>query len=59
VANARLWEDIAGRHLAALAATLSPEATEAARARGRARDLWATMKELLAEVQDEESAAEK
>jgi tetratricopeptide (TPR) repeat protein len=49
VANSRLWEDIAGRHIAAAAATLSPEVVAATQERGRARDLWATVKELLDE----------
>jgi tetratricopeptide (TPR) repeat protein len=47
VANSRLWEDIAGREIAALAATLPPDVVAAAQARGRARDLEATVKELL------------
>jgi tetratricopeptide (TPR) repeat protein len=47
VANSRLWEDIAGREIAALAATLPPDVGTAAQARGRARDLEATVKELL------------
>jgi tetratricopeptide (TPR) repeat protein len=50
VANARFWEDIAGKHIAAAAKTLPPEVVEAAQARGRARDLQATVGELLAEL---------
>jgi tetratricopeptide (TPR) repeat protein len=46
VANSRWFEDIAGRHIAAAAAILLPEVVEAARARGQARDLEATMVEL-------------
>ena len=40
-----------GRHIEAIAATLPPEIAEAARERGRARDLHATVKELLAELE--------
>jgi hypothetical protein len=50
VANSRLWEDIAGRHIAALAAALPPDVAAAAQARGRARDLEATVKELLEDL---------
>jgi tetratricopeptide (TPR) repeat protein len=53
VANSRWFEDIAGRHIAAIAATLPPEVVEAAQARGRARDLWETASELLAELEAE------
>jgi predicted ATPase/DNA-binding SARP family transcriptional activator len=51
VANARPFEDIAGRDIAAAARTLPPEVVEAAQARGRARDLEATVRELLAELE--------
>jgi predicted anti-sigma-YlaC factor YlaD len=54
VANARLWEDIAGKHIAAAAKTLPPEVVEAAQARGRARDLEATVRELLCELEETE-----
>jgi hypothetical protein len=50
VAHSRWYEDVAGRELAALAAGLPPEVREAAQARGRARDLWATAEELAAEL---------
>jgi len=50
-ANSRHWGDIAGKHIAAAAATLPPELVEAAQARGRARDLEATVVELLAELE--------
>jgi len=50
VANSRLWEDIAGQRIAALAATLPPEVVAEAQARGRARDVEATVKELLADL---------
>ena len=36
--------------IASLAATLPAEAVAAARERGRARDLWATAEELVAEL---------
>jgi tetratricopeptide (TPR) repeat protein len=51
VANSCLLKDIAGRHIAAVAAALPPEAVAAAQERGRARDLWATMEELLEELE--------
>ena len=55
VANSRMWEDIAGRHIAAAAAaTLPPEVVASAQERGRARDLWATVEELLAELGEAE-----
>ncbi|MBN1137863.1 MAG: tetratricopeptide repeat protein [Anaerolineae bacterium] len=50
VAHSRLWEDIAGHQIAALAATLSPDVVATAQERGRARDLKATISELLAEL---------
>jgi tetratricopeptide (TPR) repeat protein len=50
VANSRWFEDVAGREISALTATLPPEVVAAAQARGRARDLWATAEELLAEL---------
>ena len=53
VANSRWVEDVAGRHIAAAAATLPPKVAAAAQARGRARDLDATVKELLAKLEEE------
>jgi DNA-binding SARP family transcriptional activator len=50
VANSRMWEDVAGKHIAAVAATLPPDAVAAAQERGRVRDLWATVEELLTEL---------
>ena len=47
VANSRWFEDIAGQHIAAVADTLPPEVVAEAQERGRARDLEATVKELL------------
>jgi predicted ATPase/class 3 adenylate cyclase len=45
--EAALW----GRELAAVAAGLPADVVAAAQARGRARDLWATARELLAELE--------
>jgi ATP/maltotriose-dependent transcriptional regulator MalT len=50
VANSRWFEDVAGRHITAAAAALPPDVVAAARERGRARDLWATAKDLLDEL---------
>jgi tetratricopeptide (TPR) repeat protein len=50
VANSRWFEDVVGRHIAAVAATLPPDVVAAAQERGRARDLEATVAELLAEL---------
>jgi tetratricopeptide (TPR) repeat protein len=53
VGNSRWFEDVAGKHIAAAAANLPPEAVAAAQERGRARDLWATAAELLADLRNE------
>jgi hypothetical protein len=58
VAHARCWEDTAGRHIAAAAKALPPEVIEAAQARGRARDLEATVRELLAEFEAPDGSSE-
>jgi hypothetical protein len=50
VSNSRWYEEVAGRELAAMAAVLPLEVREAAQARGRARDIWATAQELLVEL---------
>jgi predicted ATPase len=50
VANSQWYEDIAGQHIAAVAATLPPDVVAAAQERGRARDLDATLAELLDEL---------
>jgi DNA-binding SARP family transcriptional activator/predicted ATPase len=50
VANSRWWKDVAGRQIAALAATLPPDAVAAAQERGRARDLEGTAQEWLVEA---------
>ena len=51
VANSRWFEDVAGKHIAVAATTLPPEVVATAQERGRARDLWATMEDLLAELE--------
>lgn len=52
MANAPRWfEDIAGRHIAAVAATLPLEVVAAAEEQGKARDLWETAEELLDEIE--------
>jgi predicted ATPase/DNA-binding SARP family transcriptional activator len=50
VANSRWFEDVAGNQLSALAANLPAAAVNAARERGQARDLDATVEELLTEL---------
>jgi len=54
VANSRWFENVAGQHIAAVAATLPPDVVAAAQERGRARDLWVTAAELLAELEGEQ-----
>ncbi len=51
IGNSRWYQDVFGRSLDAIAASLSPEVVTAAQERGRARDLQATVRELLAEMQ--------
>ena len=53
VAHSRLWGDIAGRRIASASTALSSQAAAAARERGRARDLRATVAELLGEVAED------
>jgi tetratricopeptide (TPR) repeat protein len=50
VRNSRWFEDVAGKELAAAAGHLPPEVAREAQKRGRARDLWATVEELLLEL---------
>jgi len=50
VANSQMRWDLAGTQLAQVADTLPPEIVAAARARGRAGDLWATAVALLVEL---------
>jgi len=49
-ANSQWVQDMMGKPIAAVAAALPPELVAAAQARGRARDLEATMRELLEEL---------
>jgi tetratricopeptide (TPR) repeat protein len=49
-ANSQNSADMFGHRLDAVVAVLPPEIAEAAQTRGRARDLWATAQELLAEL---------
>jgi DNA-binding SARP family transcriptional activator/predicted ATPase/tetratricopeptide (TPR) repeat protein len=49
ITSSRFYQDIIGKRIATLTATLSPEIVAAAEQRGRQRDLWATAEELLAE----------
>ena len=51
VANSRWFEDVVGRHIAAAAAQLPPQVVERAKERGRARDLDATVAELLTRLE--------
>jgi tetratricopeptide (TPR) repeat protein len=51
VANSRWFEDIAGRHIADVAASLPPDEVAAAQERGKTRNLEATVAELLAELE--------
>ena len=51
VGNSRWFEDVFGRHIAVVAATLPPEVVTAAQARGRARDPGATAAEMLEELE--------
>jgi predicted ATPase/DNA-binding SARP family transcriptional activator len=50
VANSRWFEDVVGRPVSAIAATLPLDVVAAAEERGRARDLDTTVAELLAEL---------
>jgi len=50
VANSRWFDDVVGKQIATVAASLPPAAAAAAQERGRSRDLWATVAELLAEL---------
>jgi hypothetical protein len=49
VANSHWFEDVAGQHIDAVAASLPADVVAAAQAHGQARDLWATVAELLDE----------
>ena len=52
VANSVWFEAVVGQHIAAAAEGLPPEVVEAARERGRERDLWEMARELLDELKD-------
>jgi tetratricopeptide (TPR) repeat protein len=52
VANSRWFEDVAGKQIAAVAATLPPEVVAAAQERGWTRELHATVAELLVELEE-------
>jgi hypothetical protein len=51
VVNSQWFEDVVGKQIAAVAATLHPDVVAAAQERGRARDLKETLAELLAELE--------
>jgi tetratricopeptide (TPR) repeat protein len=50
VADSRWFEDVAGKHIAAAAATLPPDMVAAAQERGRTQDPWAVAQELSIEL---------
>jgi hypothetical protein len=52
IENSGWFWDVAGRHIEDAAEILSPEIIASAQARGRARDVQATVAELLALLQD-------
>jgi predicted ATPase/DNA-binding SARP family transcriptional activator len=58
VAHSRWFEDVAGRHIATVAASLPPDVVAAAQGRGPARDPEATAAELLVELEEMEGAGE-
>jgi len=43
--------DIAGKHVMVATAVLPPDAVQAAQERGRVRELWTTLQELLSELE--------
>lgn len=52
VANSRWFEDVIGRQIESAASSLPPEVIRKARERGQARDLEATLAELLEELKE-------
>ena len=54
VACSHWFEDVAGTHIADMSAGLPADVVAAAQERGRARDLDATVKELLVELERED-----
>ena len=57
VSNSKWYEDVAGKQIAAMVNSLSPETVEVARQRGRERDPWEAAEELLAELEAGEPRA--
>ena len=57
VAYAQLFEDVVGCEIGKIAECLSPEVAKAAHQRGRERDPWETVKELLTELESDEVQA--
>jgi DNA-binding SARP family transcriptional activator/predicted ATPase len=57
VAQSRWFEDVAGRDIDAIAASLPPDVVAAAEERGRARDLEATAEGLLVELEQMEGVS--
>jgi DNA-binding SARP family transcriptional activator/predicted ATPase len=51
LARSRWYEDVAGTQVAAAGAALAPEVLACAQARGRARDLWDTARELSTKLE--------
>jgi predicted ATPase/DNA-binding SARP family transcriptional activator len=51
VANSQWFEDVAGKHISAMAASLPSAVVEAAQSRGRALDIWDTAAKLLDELE--------
>lgn len=59
VSNSRWFKDVAGKQIAAVAATLPAQLVAAAQERGRARDLQTTVAELLDEFSAQGQAARR
>ena len=51
VANSVWFDDVVGKEIAAIAETLPTDVVSAAQKRGKARDLWMTVEELLEEFE--------
>jgi hypothetical protein len=52
VARSPFFERLVGQPVAALVAHMTPEAVDAAQERGHTGHLWATLQELLAELEE-------
>ncbi len=52
IATSRWCEDLFDRHIATVAATLPPDVVAAAQEQGKARNIWATAEDLLAEIME-------